>query len=103
MGFLTTIIALSVCEAFGQSTAFLSFKRKSLALFMLSWAIYLGVIFFLVQSYKYKGVGIVNVMWSGVIGLIMLAVGYFAFGERLSIREWIGVALVFAGIFVINK
>lgn len=103
MGFLTTILALSVCEAFGQSIAFHSFRRNSIALFMLSWAVYLGVIFFLIQSYKYKGVGIVNVMWSGVIGLIMLGVGYFAFGERLTIREWVGVALVFSGIFIINK
>jgi len=47
-------------------------------------------------------VGIAYAIWSG-LGICFIAViGYFAFGQRLDIWAILGLALIIAGILVIN-
>lgn len=61
---------------------------------------YAGVTALLYRAYEYKGVGLVNVLWSGVSVIMMLAIGYLVFKERLIMREWIGVAFIAIGLCI---
>lgn len=92
------VILISAFEAFAQSMSYLSFLNRSVFYFILSWFLYLVIVFLLWKSYHYKGVGYINVLWSGVTTVFMLIIGYMFFGERLSKEEWAGAAFVLFGI-----
>jgi len=95
---LLFVILISCSEAVAQSLSYQSFNKKSKALFVASWLMYLIVVYLLYRAYHYRGVGYINVLWSGVTTLLMLFIGYTFFGERMRFWEWIGVALVMMGI-----
>lgn len=47
-------------------------------------------------------VGLVYAIWSGV-GIVLTAiVAYFAFGQKIDLAGLIGIALIIAGVLVIN-
>ena len=47
-------------------------------------------------------VGIVYALWSGA-GIVLIAIiGYFILGERLDTAAVIGIALILAGVLVVN-
>lgn len=68
------VLAVSLCEAAGQTLAWLSTI----------------------------GIGFVNVMWSGMTSVLMLLIGHLFFKERLAAQEWLGVAVVLAGVAIMN-
>lgn len=92
------VLLISICEAGAQSISYLSYTRNSNLLFVLAWVIYLAIVYLLWRSYHYRGVGYINVIWSGITTMLMLAIGYFFFNERLSMIEWIGTFFVITGI-----
>lgn len=94
--FLVTLISL--CEAGAQSLSFLSYDRKSDLFFILAWLLYLVIVYLLWKAYHYRGVGYINVIWSGLTTIFMLFIGYMFFKERLRTIEWIGIIFVIAGI-----
>ncbi|QHB16769.1 MULTISPECIES: DMT family transporter [Mannheimia] len=68
---------------------------SSLALYGLSF-------YFLSIIFRTLPVGIVYAVWSGV-GIILTAiVAYFAFGQKIDLAGLIGIALILAGVLVIN-
>lgn len=95
---LFLVTGISGFEAIAQSLSYLAFTKSSWIYFIASWIIYLVVVFLLWKSYHYKGVGYINVIWSGITTAFMLLIGYFFFGERLSKEEWIGTAFILFGI-----
>jgi len=95
---LFLVVLISTFEACAQSTSYLAYKHNSLLFFALAWVIYLAVVYLLWKAYHYRGVGYVNVLWSGITTVIMLMIGYFIFHERLSKEEWVGVSLILIGI-----
>ena len=51
---------------------------------------------------KYIPVGILYALWSGV-GIVMIAaIGFVVFGQRLDLAAVIGIGLILAGILVIH-
>jgi multidrug transporter EmrE-like cation transporter len=98
--FLVTMI--SIFEAGSQTLVYLSRVKKSILYFIFSLAVYFIVIVLLYMSYEYKGVGYVNVLWSGLTTFFMICIGYFYFGERLSKMEWIGASLILLGILLMT-
>ena len=51
---------------------------------------------------KFMPVGIAYAIWSG-LGIVLIAgIGYAVFGQRLDLPAVIGLALILAGIVVIN-
>lgn len=95
---LIFVFLISSCEAAAQSLSYLAYKNKSNALFYASWMVYLLIVYLLWKSYHYRGVGYINVIWSGMTTALMLMIGYFFFGERLSKEEWLGTAFIIFGI-----
>lgn len=51
---------------------------------------------------KFMPVGIAYALWSG-LGIVMIAgIGYAVFGQKLDLAAVLGLALIVAGIVVIN-
>lgn len=96
------VAAISASEAIAQSLSYIAYTKSSIAYFVSSWILYLVVVFLLWKSYHYKGVGFVNVLWSGMTTALMLLIGYFVFGERLSREEWIGTYFILFGILLMT-
>ena len=95
------VLMISICEACGQSMAFLAHKKHKALLLIIAWFFYLFVVYFLYRAYAYKGVGYINILWSGITTLLMIAIGYLFFNERLSIIEWIGAGFILIGMSIL--
>lgn len=53
-------------------------------------------------TFRTLPLGIVYALWSGV-GIVMVAsIGWVGFGQRLDMTAVIGVALILAGVLVVN-
>lgn len=96
------VVFVGLFEALAQSSIQSAerFQNKSyIGLAVVSYAV---VCILLYKSYQYKGVGIVNVLWSGVSIVLMISIGYFIFGERITFVEWIGVVCILIGMCIIH-
>ena len=58
--------------------------------------------FFLSLTLKTMPVGIVYALWSGTGIVLIAAIGYVAFGQRLDVPAVIGLALIIAGVLIVN-
>ncbi|PVX39249.1 small multidrug resistance pump [Pasteurella langaaensis DSM 22999] len=47
-------------------------------------------------------IGIVYAVWSGIGIVLTSTIGYFIFGQKLSLSDFIGIGLILAGVLVIN-
>lgn len=63
---------------------------------------YGGVSLFLIQSFRYETIGIVNVIWSAFSVLFVASVGVLKFHERISCKEVLGMILAVAGIAILR-
>ena len=98
---LGLVFLLSACEAVGQSVAFVARQRESLALFLLAWVIYAGVVYILYTAYGSRGVGFVNALWSGMMTVLMLLVGRVLFKERLTTVQWTAIGFILTGMVIL--
>lgn len=96
------VIFVCIFETLAQTSVKWAHDKKNVLLVSISVLCYAAVSAFLYKAYAYKGIGMVNVMWSGMSILLMLSIGYFIFGERISYSEWIGVLLISLGIVIIH-
>lgn len=100
---LGIIVAISILECFGQSCLLSYQKNPSKWLLFLSGVLFYGVVcFLLVLSYQYKGLGLINVLWSGISVLVIVSVGMIFFHEKITPMDWLGVLLVLVGIGLIT-
>jgi multidrug transporter EmrE-like cation transporter len=96
---LGLVLLISISECLGQSCLKTYHENPSKL-----WLWILGVLFYtivcalLVMSYKYKGMGIVNVIWSGISVLIIVSTGVLFFEETITWLDKIGIALILTGI-----
>lgn len=58
--------------------------------------------YFLSLTLKVIPVGIAYAVWSGVGIVLITAVGWFMFGQKLDLSAFIGMALIIAGVIVMN-
>ena len=63
---------------------------------------YAVAFFFLGLTLKYMPVGIVYAIWSGVGIVLIAALGYVVFAQKLDLPALLGIGLIVAGILVIN-
>ena len=63
---------------------------------------YAGAFYCLGLVLKFMPVGVAYALWSG-IGIVLIALmGFALFGQKLDMAALIGIALIIAGILVIN-
>ncbi|EHN70807.1 QacE family quaternary ammonium compound efflux SMR transporter [Aliivibrio fischeri] len=62
-----------------------------------------GIAFFLLSvTVKSMPVGIVYAIWSGAGIVLVAAIGYFAYGQKLDLAGIIGIGLILSGVLVVN-
>lgn len=97
------IFGLVALETLGQ---YLSRKytdnKDKLWMIMLAVVCYLGIVYILTKTYNYENIGIVNALWSGLALVSVAVVGYFLFEERFSNQDYVGIALILAGVVLLG-
>jgi small multidrug resistance pump len=63
---------------------------------------YLGAFFFLSLALRGIPVGIAYAIWSGLGIVLISAVGWIGFGQKLDLPAMIGLGLILAGVLVVN-
>jgi small multidrug resistance pump len=85
-----------------ETTALSLLKQYSLSghiFYMLGGlACYTLVSLLLVQSFRYEGMGIVNVLWSACSVVLVVAAGVILFGEHVGNVELFGISMVVSGV-----
>ena len=98
---LTLVLLISISECIGQSCLkkfHINPLPKNNYLYYLAVLFYSIVCLLLLLSYKYKSMGLVNVLWSGISVLVILSSGILFFNEKITILDKIGVILILLGI-----
>lgn len=96
------LIASVVAETLGYSALNASAQFTKFWPSMLVVVGFAGSFFFLTLTLKYMPLGITYALASG-LGIIVVALaGFVIFGQRLDLGAGVGLALITAGIVVIN-
>ncbi|MDD0824316.1 SMR family transporter [Mannheimia sp. AT1] len=97
------LLAISIClEIAATNLLKLSNGFTKVAPTVSSLCLYALSFYFLSIIFRTLPVGIVYAIWSGV-GIVLTAiVAYFAFGQKIDLAGLIGIALILAGVLVIN-
>ena len=70
--------------------------------FLVGFSIYGALATILVWLFRSFGLAIVNAYWDATSNVISMIVGYFLLHEVYSAKQWIGMFVVTAGMFLIN-
>ncbi|WP_066870069.1 SMR family transporter [Sinorhizobium saheli] len=98
----TVLVIAIVFEVLGTSAmqAAQHFTRlMPTALMVVCYAV---AFFFLSYTLRYIPVGIAYALWSGLGIVLISAVGYVTFGQKLDLPAILGLGLIIAGVLVLN-
>jgi multidrug transporter EmrE-like cation transporter len=99
---LLIIVLISICELIGQSCLkYLNIHDAQYHYYLFGVFAYALVCWLLLQSYNYKGMGMVNVLWSGMSILVILTASIIMFNEQLTLYDKIGIVLILLGMFLV--
>ncbi len=99
LALLLLVISISISECLGQSCLKIYHKApEKTHLYIAGVLFYTIVCALLVMSYKYKGMGLINVLWSGLSVLVILSTGVLFFDESITHMNMIGAGMIVAGI-----
>ena len=97
------IVLISICELIGQSCLkYLNIHDSQYQYYLFGVIAYAMVCYLLLQSYNFKGMGMVNVLWSGMSILVILTASIIMFNEQLSLFDKVGVMLILIGMFLVT-
>lgn len=96
---LSIILAISFCELIAQSSVkhFYNTGKKEFAFYFIAILSYCVIAYLLTLAYEHKGIGITNVLWSGITIIIILITGIILFDEKLTNYDIIGLCLILFG------
>lgn len=63
---------------------------------------YAAAFYLLSLALKFMPVGILYAVWSGLGIVLIAAIGYAVFGQKLDVPAILGIAMILAGILVIH-
>jgi multidrug transporter EmrE-like cation transporter len=99
LALIILVFAISISECLGQSCLKTYHKApEKTHLYIAGVLFYTIVCALLVMSYKYKGMGLVNVLWSGLSVLVIFSTGVLFFDESITRMDMIGAAMIVSGI-----
>eukprot|EP00287_Rhodomonas_sp_CCMP768_P019707 CAMPEP_0202817774 /NCGR_PEP_ID=MMETSP1389-20130828/7895_1 /ASSEMBLY_ACC=CAM_ASM_000865 /TAXON_ID=302021 /ORGANISM="Rhodomonas sp., Strain CCMP768" /LENGTH=149 /DNA_ID=CAMNT_0049490047 /DNA_START=132 /DNA_END=581 /DNA_ORIENTATION=+ len=96
---LAVTITLGLC---GATSMKLSNNFQNLIPSILLFVFYLASFSLFTVTLQYWPISIAYAIWSGVGTAAMGIIGYFLFGERIQLPQYIGIALIIAGTVCIN-
>lgn len=98
----TVLVIAIVFEVLGTSAMQAAQHFTRLAPTALMVVCYAVAFFFLSYTLRYIPVGIAYALWSG-LGIVLISlVGYWSFGQKLDLAAILGLALIIAGVLVLN-
>ncbi|APP06950.1 MULTISPECIES: DMT family transporter [Vibrio] len=99
------LVALSiaiVCEVIATSSIP---KTEQFTKLMPSTVVIIGygIAFFLLSvTVKSMPVGLVYAIWSGAGIVLVAAVGYFLYGQKLDLAAIVGIGFILTGVMIVN-
>lgn len=91
-----------VCEVIGTSALHASQQFTRLGPSLVVLVFYAGALVGLAFSFRAIPMGIAYGFWSGLGIVLISAVGWIGFGQRLDAAGMIGLGLILAGCVVVN-
>lgn len=92
------IMIIVVCEMTAQSCIKQSDQQS--VLFFIAIVLYATICYLLFLCYMNRGkLGQINMMWSSVSIVSGILVGYFIFGESVSMNRMIAIALAIGAVY----
>ena len=65
---------------------------------------YIGVVYFLIQSFRYNNVLYVNNMWDGASSIIESIAAYVLLGDRLKKpTQYVGIIMIMLGMYLVRN
>ena len=101
MVYLYLIVAI-ILEVIGTSALKMTDGFTRLVPSLVSLAGYGLAFFFLSLTLRTMPVGVVYALWSGTGVVLIALIGSFFFGQRLDLPAVVGMALIVAGVLVVN-
>ncbi|APG85400.1 DMT family transporter [Sinorhizobium americanum] len=98
----TVLVIAIIFEVLGTSAMQAAQHFTRLAPTVLMVVCYAVAFFFLSYTLRYIPVGIAYALWSGLGIVLISAVGYVTFGQKLDPAAILGLALIIAGVLVLN-
>lgn len=98
----TSLLLAIVLEVVGTTALQQSQQFTRLQPTLLVAVCYGCAFYLLTQALKVMPVGIAYAIWSGLGIVLISAVGYLRFGQRLDGPALIGLAMIIGGVMVIN-
>ncbi|WP_294141330.1 SMR family transporter [uncultured Sanguibacteroides sp.] len=102
MKYLAFLFIAILLETVGTSMLKMSEQFSKLFPTLLTIIAYIGAFYFLSLTLKSIPVGIAYALWSGIGIIIISFIGYFFFKQSLDLPAIIGLALIIAGVVIIN-
>lgn len=97
-----TLLCAILLEVLGTSALKASDQLTRALPVVVMGACYVGAFYFLSLTLRTMAVGVAYAIWSG-LGIVLISlVGLLAFGQRLDTAAVAGMALIVAGVLVIN-
>jgi multidrug transporter EmrE-like cation transporter len=100
---LANILMMSLAETFGN-VHFKWFSKSQAHHHMIGGLVgYIGVVYFLVQSFSAESLLYVSAMWEGMITVLGALVAYFFLGERFtSPVQYLGIIFGLLGMIMVH-
>lgn len=103
MSLYLIILLVSCFEALAQSSVHYANKKNNKWFILIGIICYIIVSFLIYKAYNYKGVGMVNAIWSGMSIVLMVLIGVLVFKEKITTQEYIGIFLILLGMLLTNQ
>ena len=69
--------------------------------FIIAILIYACIGFLISLSFRFERIGIINAIWNGLSLLMIILLGYFAFNEKITMKELSAIILIIIAIFLV--
>ena len=99
MEFIIPIVSI---EAFGDYQLAKYVEDNSTLRLVVGYGAYAGIVSLFIKSIEKKGLAWSNSAWDGWSNLATGAVAIFVLGERPSQRQYLGIFLISAGLFLLD-
>ncbi len=96
------VFLIVLCETIALSLLKQYALTQNLLYFFFGMLAYSAVAFFLVKSFRFAEMGIVNVLWSACSVVFVIAAGYLFFQEKIELTEALGIILVISGVAILR-
>jgi small multidrug resistance pump len=99
-GIMFYVLAIVAIETMAMTCFKKSLDRKTF--FVAGVVLYALVGFLLCQTFHYKGLGLVNALWSALSVVATTAVGVLYFKETMHLHDYVAILCISAGVIILK-